>query len=264
MRVGTAVALRSEVEPHLVTNGISWEDLLLHEPDFKALYGYTQNQWLRGESGNDRHRFIPWFVISERSGKVRVIQANSGKTRVVKTTDVWVGSAEPFVPKARFQWIPLSCYQSGEPTASPRPPLESGRPSVIFSNHRWIGVEHSDADHLRIFSPRNRFPDLEVVDFVVGLPWIHPYQSRISHSKTGAGFVVKLPSDSVRYYRSAANSNVADYPTYSEQGSDYFYIPVNRVELSFVSNRPADSASWFSINWCFTGFRHLFSPSLTA
>lgn len=263
MRVGTAVALRSEVEPHLVTNGIAWEDLSLHEPEFVALYGYTQNQWLRGEAGNFRHRFIPWFVIAGGAGKVRVIQANSGKTRVVKESDVWVGSAEPFVPKARFQWIPLACYQPGEPTSCPLPPLESGQPAVIFNNHRWVGLIHSDPNHLRIFSPRNRFPDLEVVEFVVGLPWIHNYQNRISHSKTGAGFVVKLPSDSVKYYRSAENSLVASFSTHSESNYDYFYIPVNRVELSFCSKTPTDSASWFSINWCYSGFRHLFHSLIT-
>lgn len=259
MRVGTAVVLRSEIEPYLTTNGISWNDLSLHEPEFARLYGYTQNQWLAGEANPDSNgfRFVPWFVINSGK-KIKILHAETGQVKSVVPEDLLVGTAQVF-PEAKniSGWTPLRLYQSGTADAIPLPPLDSGRASVLLHQSRWIGLQYKDSDNLHIFVPRNRWDTVEVVDFVVGLPWIHAHRSRISHSKIGAGYLVKIPEGSARYYKSWKNAEASEITTHSELGDEYFYVPVNRMNWMFSFNRPAASRSWFSINWCFTGFKHL-------
>lgn len=263
MRIGTAVVLRSELEPHLVTNGIEWDDLLLHQPEFQSKYGYTQNQWLNGEASNQSFRFIPWFVIDTPRNRIKLINSQTGKLKTVIRSEILSGCAEPHTPKTKFSWAPLSCYQSGNSTSIPLPPLESGRPSVLLQNNKWMGLHHIDSDNVACFSPRKKWDAIEVVDFVTGLPWIHPNRSRVSHSKTGAGYIVKVPENTVRYYKGWKNDSATDYITHTDSGHDYYYIPINRMDWAFQFSSPVASKSWFSINWCFSGFQHLFSLAST-
>lgn len=260
MRVGTAVVLRSELEPHLVTNGIDWNDLSLHQPEFQSKYGYTQNQWLNGEASNQSYRFIPWFVVASRQNfnRIKIINSQTGKLKTVIPSEILMGMAIPQNFATKFSWSPLSCYQTGDSNAVPLPPLESGRPSVSLHNDKWIGLHYIDSDNLACFSPRKKWESLEIVEFVTGLPWIHNNRSRVSHSKTGAGYIVKVPENTVRYYKGWKNSQASEFVTHSDAGYEYFYVPLNRVEMSFQFNCPAASKSWFSINWCFSGFNHLF------
>jgi len=263
MRIGTAVVLRSELEPHLVTNGIEWDDLRLHQPEFQSKYGYTQNQWLNGQASNQSYRFIPWFVINTPRNRIKIINSQTGKLKTVTPSEILPGCAEPHKQNQKFSWSPLSCYQTGSATSIPLPPLDSGRPSVLLHNNRWIGLHHIDSDNVACFSPRKKWEAIEVVDFVAGLPWIHRNRSRASHSKTGAGYIVKVPENTVRYYKGWKNNLASEYIAQSESGYDYFYIPINRIEWAFQFNTPVASKSWFSINWCFSGFQHLFSIAST-
>lgn len=275
LAVGTVVALVSDLAPWIATYGVTPEDLRQQDPEFYQQFGFLPQDILSGELSptNTPIVIIPWIILSQKKDSYLVMKADSGQKKTVKHSEVVAGDWE-ISGNTKLAWTPCSFYGWGEPTTPPLVPLFDGSPSCVYYQNNWVGLQHRTtetaltpstrrADKPKLstymFYPRLRWKDVaSTAELVLGTPWLNPSNGKVAKSKIGAGFVVSVDSTPA-YYSSWKNTGSDSVEPFSTNNKYYYYVPINQLTLTFRFAKKEATKNWFCINWCLSGFQHLFN-----
>lgn len=271
--VGSCVLLRESCEGYFRYLDIPIEDIHLWDREFKNNYGKTINQYLADADVNLEANFIIKIL---RNKKYRVVNAQ-GKERTVSESDILM-EGEPYINNPNFEsWNLLSIVERGSADACPiSPHPQDFRPRAYHIDGYWYGLAFSSGTlpastrnqnpkkEVEQLYPKNKWKDIKDKKLIVGLPWCDAWKPRISESRVGIGYHVSLPLEDVSYSNRKIQNRLAlekGVQTFEADGKAHFYIPINRLQPKFHFPVRKESRSWFAINWCPRGFKHLMTAN---
>ncbi len=275
LALGTAVALVSDLAPWIATYGVTPEDLKQQDPEFHQQFGFYPQDILTGALSptNAPIVIIPWIVMSQRKNSYLILNVNTGNKKTVSESEVIAGDWD-ISENTKLAWTPCSFYGWGEASTPPLVPLFDGSPACIHYQNNWVGLQHRNPEtaltpytrrtdkpklSTYMFYPRLRWKDVaSTAKLVLGTPWLNPTNGKVAKSKIGAGFVVTVNS-TPQYYSNWKNTGYAVVEPYHAENNYHYYVPINHLTLTFRFSKKEATAKWFCINWCLSGFQHLFN-----